>query len=128
MEKSGALQDEPEFKESWTPWLLPLLLPVFCLMPFFASYSVELSAGTLRFGFNTFIFSTSLEKDEIESVEKLDKVHPLRDYGGWGLRISPDGTTGYIVNSGPALKIHIKGGKKYVFNVKEAEKLLQLLL
>ena len=49
-------------------------------------------------------------------------AYPLGDFGGWGCRVSLDGTTdGFVTAEGPALRIARVEGKPLVITVRDAE-------
>ena len=49
-------------------------------------------------------------------------AYPLGDFGGWGRRVSLDGTTdGFVTAEGPALRIARAEGKPLVITVRDAE-------
>jgi hypothetical protein len=65
--------------------------------------------------------------NEVKTIEVLESVSPSKDWGGWGIRITPSGHVGYICSSGSALTVTATGGKVYIFNVEDAEGLMKLL-
>jgi len=48
------------------------------------------------------------------------QVSPFRDFGGWGLRVAPDGTVGVAVRAGVALDVERTGGRRLVVTVDDA--------
>ncbi|WP_127130635.1 DUF1648 domain-containing protein [Georgenia sp. SYP-B2076] len=56
---------------------------------------------------------------EIERAE-VTEVRPFRQFGGWGLRISLDGTVGVVVRAGEAIAVHRTGGRRFVVTVDDA--------
>lgn len=57
--------------------------------------------------------------DEVEHAE-VETVHPLGDFGGWGVRTALDGRTGVVVRAGEALRVHRSGGRDLVVTVDDA--------
>lgn len=64
--------------------------------------------------------------DEVESAE-VGRVRPLRDFGGWGLRVTTGGRTGLVLRSGEAIVIHRTGGRVIVVTVDDAATAVALL-
>lgn len=58
--------------------------------------------------------------DEVQGAEVVT-VRPLREFGGFGLRIGLDGRTGAVLRKGPALQVHRTGGRVVVVTVDDAE-------
>jgi hypothetical protein len=57
--------------------------------------------------------------DEVEHAEVVD-VHPLREFGGWGLRVGLGGRVGLVVRQGEALLVERTGGRELVVTVDDA--------
>lgn len=57
--------------------------------------------------------------DEVEHAAVVD-VDPLREFGGWGLRIGRDGRTGVVLRRGTAIEVHRGGGAVVVVTVPDA--------
>ena len=49
--------------------------------------------------------------DEIESYEVVD-YHPIREYGGWGIRWSPKNGRALMTSGKTGLRLQLKNGKK----------------
>lgn len=56
---------------------------------------------------------------EVESAEVVH-VDPLREFGGWGLRIGLDGRTGVVLRGGPAIQVRRSGDRVVVVTVDDA--------
>ncbi|WP_199423892.1 DUF1648 domain-containing protein [Actinotalea solisilvae] len=56
---------------------------------------------------------------EVEGAEVVD-VDPMREFGGWGLRIGLDGRTGVVLRGGPAIQVRRSGGRVVVVTVDDA--------
>jgi hypothetical protein len=58
----------------------------------------------------------------LEEVVRADviQVRPLRDYGGWGLRVGRGGRVGVILRSGEAIVVQRTGGRSVAVTVDEA--------
>lgn len=59
--------------------------------------------------------------EEVEAVE-VREVHPLGEYGGWGVRTNVrTGATGVVLRSGEGIEVHRTGGRRFVVTVDDAE-------
>ncbi len=56
---------------------------------------------------------------EVEHAEVV-QVHPLREFGGWGLRMGIDGRVGVILRGGEALEVTRTGGRRVAVTVDDA--------
>lgn len=56
---------------------------------------------------------------EVEHAEVV-QVSPLREFGGWGLRMGIDGRVGVIVRGGEALEVTRTGGRRVAVTVDDA--------
>lgn len=63
--------------------------------------------------------SVHVPLDEVEHAEVV-QVHPLRDFGGYGLRIGLDGRTGVVLRGGEAIEVHRTGGRVVLVTVDDA--------
>lgn len=59
---------------------------------------------------------TAIALDRIERIEIVE-VDPLREFGGWGWRISVDGRRGVVLRAGEALQVTHRGGRTFVVTV-----------
>lgn len=57
--------------------------------------------------------------EEVESAAVV-QVNPLREFGGWGLRMGLDGRVGVVLRSGEALEVTRTGGRRVVVTVDDA--------
>lgn len=55
-------------------------------------------------------------------VERADVItlSPFSEFGGWGLRAAPDGRTGVVTRSGPAIQVQRTGGRVFVVTTSDA--------
>jgi hypothetical protein len=60
---------------------------------------------------------------EIAAIRSTS-IHALRDFMGWGIRVGPDGTIGYIVSGDVGVRISLKNGKKYVVTSNDPQTLV----
>lgn len=56
---------------------------------------------------------------EVEHAEVV-QINPLREFGGWGLRMGIDGRVGVIVRGGEALEVSRTGGRRVAVTVDDA--------
>lgn len=56
---------------------------------------------------------------EVEHAEVV-QVNPLREFGGWGLRMGIDGRVGVIMRGGAALEVTRTGGRRVAVTVDDA--------
>lgn len=56
---------------------------------------------------------------EVDSVSVTD-VSPGAEFGGWGIRLAPDGAFGIILRSGEALQVQRTNGRRFVVTVRDA--------
>ena len=56
---------------------------------------------------------------EVESAAVV-QVNPLREFGGWGLRMGVDGRVGVVLRGGEALEVARTGGRRVVVTVDDA--------
>ncbi|KQZ11172.1 hypothetical protein ASD23_03505 [Agromyces sp. Root1464] len=69
-------------------------------------------------------FSVPLAEVEAVSVRN---VHPTAEFGGWGIRIAPDGAFGIVLRAGEALQVTRRGGRRFVVTVDDAATAAALL-
>lgn len=76
---------------------------------------------------NIFYFINKLYTwEQIQNIQ-LGKLHPMKDFAGWGIRLSRKHGVGYITGTKNALYLSLNNGKKRAISVKndvEAEKVI----
>jgi len=100
--------------------LVTLLLVVVTI--FFMNFEVKADLDNLSFKFG--YFGTVLPMDSITLI-KATKVNALKDFMGWGVRIGPDGTKGYILQGDVGFRVETDKGKKYVVTIPDPEDLVE---
>ena len=50
----------------------------------------------------------------------VTQVDPFPEFGGWGLRLLPNGTVGVVVRAGEAIEVERTGGRRFVVTVDDA--------
>jgi hypothetical protein len=64
--------------------------------------------------------------DEVVRADVAD-VHPLRDFGGWGLRVGRQGRVGIVLRRGSGVLVERTGGRSVVVTVDDAHAAAGLL-
>ena len=73
-------------------WLFALYIAVTVIIIFgFYQMKVELSVNELVIKFG-FFYRKVIEVEEIQNYSPYKMLHPVRTYGGWGIRKGKDGT------------------------------------
>ncbi|PRZ41706.1 hypothetical protein CLV47_10865 [Antricoccus suffuscus] len=82
----------------------------------FAFYNVRITNDKIvvRSGAIPFA-SMSMHMRDVDHADYADKISPLR-YGGWGLRMRPNGRN-LIMGSGPALLVRMTNGNEHVISM-----------
>ncbi|MCP2256508.1 hypothetical protein LX15_000191 [Streptoalloteichus tenebrarius] len=63
---------------------------------------------------------------DVESVE-LSQTDAMREFGGWGYRFAGGGKVGFVLGSGPAVRMTTRNGRTYVISEPHADQLLTAL-
>jgi hypothetical protein len=79
-----------------------------------------------------FRFPILMNKERCISPESIDhfevgKYHPLRDYGGWGIRIRPLRGRAYNIKGNMGATFFLKNGKKVLFGTQRPDELRKAL-
>jgi hypothetical protein len=64
--------------------------------------------------------------DDIAAVA-VTTVHPTAEFGGWGIRLAPDGAVGIVLRAGEALQVTRRNGRRFVVTVDDAATAAALL-
>ncbi len=88
----------------------------------FINFEVKADLETLSFKFG--YFGTELPLDTITNI-RVTKVNALKDFMGWGVRIGPDGTKGYILQGDVGFRVETDKGKKFVVTIPDPEELVE---
>jgi len=67
-----------------------------------------------------------IRKEDIMNYE-VGKYHPLRDYGGWGIRIRSLKTRAFNVKGNQGVKFYLKNGKIILFGTQQPDELRKAL-
>ena len=79
-------EEDPLYHESWHAPFLPFLLFVPILLPLFWEYHVTVTSTQLAFGYSWGITRVSISRNSIVTVASVENIHPLIQWGGWGIR------------------------------------------
>ena len=90
----------------------------------FWKLSIEADGKEVHFHYGP--FGKRLEIDEIATIRPV-AVHPLKDYMGWGIRMGPDGSIGYISSGRTGVRIETRRGKIYVVTCNRPQELVDLV-
>jgi hypothetical protein len=95
-------------------------------------YHVTVTQTELKFGYKAECAAMIIDRTQITSVESIDKIHGLCDWGGYGIRKQlPSWDTGYIPKNGSGIRVTFKDArgeeKAYTFICDEAEKVAAIL-
>ena len=88
----------------------------------FINFEVKADRKTLSFKFGH--FGKEIPLDEISHIS-VTKVNAMRDFTGYGYRIGPDGSIGYIVQGGAGFRVETDKGKRYVVTIPEPGELVE---
>jgi hypothetical protein len=80
----------------------------------FINFEVRADRETLSFRFGH--FGKELPLDSITSIG-VTKVNAMKDFMGYGVRIGPDGTIGYILEGDKGFRVETDEGKRYVVTI-----------
>lgn len=89
---------------------------------FFRALDVKCDNKHLSFHFGP--FGKDVPIKQIKNIE-VTNVRPLKDFMGWGHRIGPDGSIGYIAAGNKGVKIDLKNSKAYVLTVRHPKRLVK---
>ena len=92
------------------------------LVLIFINFEVKADRETLSFKFGH--FGKELPLDSIRSIT-VTKVNAMKDFMGYGVRIGPDGTIGYILQGDVGFRVETAEGKRYVVTIPEPDGLVE---
>ncbi|MFW6195965.1 MAG: hypothetical protein ACOC5D_01390 [Thermoplasmatota archaeon] len=101
--------------------LVAVLVILLVVGYFFRGLKVKCDNKNLSFNFGPIGKDVPLNK--IKNID-VTNVRPLKDFMGWGHRIGPDGSIGYIAAGDKGVKIDLKNGKTYVITVNHPKRLI----
>lgn len=92
------------------------------LLLVFLNLEVKADRETLSFKFGH--FGKELPLDSISSIG-VTRINAMKDYMGYGVRVGPDGSIGYIVRGGEGFRVETREGKRYVVSIPDPEGLVE---
>lgn len=114
------------FKLATTNFVLisMMLLPLFLI--YFTELRVEISRESLKYQFYPFHLKVyEIKHDEIETYDQIT-YSPLKDYGGWGINHTVNGSA-YNISGNKGVKMILKNGKKILFGSQKAKEFYEAL-
>ncbi len=104
---------------SWET-LPPILIALTVLLMLYNIRLIwEIDENGFRFRYHPFVNKTrNYPFSEIERIQ-YEKINPLRDFGGWGLRYSKKYGKAYTTQGNHVLRITLKSGEIRNFTAKE---------
>jgi MFS family permease len=91
------------------------------LVLFFYSLEIHCDGRTLSFHYGP--IGKDIPVEEVESIRPT-AVHALKDFMGYGIRMGPDGSVGYIAKGNVGVKVTVKNGKEYVITMTDPQGLV----
>jgi len=73
---------------------------------------VTVTQTELKFGYKAECAAMIIDRTQITSVESIDRIHGLCDWGGYGIRKQlPSWDTGYIPKNGSGIRVTFKDAR-----------------
>lgn len=104
---------------SLIPFGISLLFYTFCL-------ETQITNELIAFQLRPFGSLNTIRFEEIEKVY-VREYAPLREFGGWGYRISYNNGTAYNIKGNQGLQLELKNGKKILIGTQKAEEMQEVL-
>ena len=86
----------------------------------------EVKADLERLSFKFGYFGKELPLDTITNIS-VTKVNAMKDFMGYGVRLGPDGTIGYILQGKVGFRVETEKGKRYVVTIPDPEDLVEYI-
>lgn len=92
----------------------------------FARLSTVIDKSGIHFRF--FPFHMRYKQFAWDQVSKYELIgyHPIKDYGGWGIRFGKMGKA-YTVSGNKGLQVHLKSGRRFLLGTQKVEELKTFL-
>ncbi len=110
-----------------TPSLLVVAVVIALVLASFASFVVTVDARGLAARSVLGWPRVRIPLDEVVAAHPVT-VSPLREFGGWGYRVTMSGRVGIVLRRGPALEVERTGGRTFVVTVDDPETGAALLM
>ncbi len=110
--------------------VIAIFLFMMLLLGFFLAAHLDLQIDKNGIAFRFWPFHFKWRKYAWDDVEELEiqRIRPIRDMGGWGIRVVSNGGIAYTVSGHYAIKLKLKNGKIRYIGVKEPESVRDALL
>ena len=82
-------------------------------------FRVRVSEQGLRVASSVGVPRWTIPLADIAGVDVVE-VHPMSQFGGWGIRIGVDGRLGVVLHSGPAIQVTRVDGRRFAVTVDDA--------
>lgn len=70
---------------------------------------MRVTEETLSYGYSAGCSSRTVDRSQIETIEKLELIKPIMEWGGYGIRKQlPSFDTGYVPRKGPGLRVTLR--------------------
>ena len=103
--------------DSWLPlWVAGLVAGLMAAMGF---WTVTIDHAGLRYQAVLGLPRRTVALDHVIDATVV-QAHPLRDVGGWGIRMNRQGGTGLYLRAGEAIEVHIRDSAPLVVTVDDA--------
>lgn len=108
---------------AWIVWVaVGLLLP---LLLYAVRLRVEVTRESLSIRYFPLVNKTLAPGDIRKAFART--YHPIREYGGWGVRWTPWGGRAYNMNGNRGVQLELAGGKKLLIGTQRPEELEQAI-
>lgn len=108
------------------------VLVIFGLIPFGISWLIyafrletKITNEFMAFELYPLCSLNTIKWEEIETIY-VREYSPLKEFGGWGYRVSSNGTA-YNISGNQGLQLKLKNGKKILIGTQKAEEVKQIL-
>lgn len=87
---------------------------------------ILVDSNTIQMKFFPLFFEETFHKQNIENLQ-LIKYHPIRDFGGWGIRYGKNNIRAFNISGNRGLLVTLKNGEKILIGTKRAKDLQNVL-
>lgn len=106
---------EPGEAERWPTFLMVVALGAALFAALRMETRVDADGILVR---TLFVWTRRIRLDEVETAEAV-RYRPLRDYGGWGVRIGPRGKA-YTMRGTEGVQLTLSGGRRVLIGSERA--------
>lgn len=108
----------------WLPGLLAIILGVAAMLATVYRVRIDATGLTAKSPLGWPVFH--VKANDVETVTVGD-INPLGEFGGWGLRSTPDGF-GLVLRTGTGIRIRRRNGRMFVITLDDAETAASVLM